>query len=208
MTEPGNRAAADRGRMRAGHADRERAVGVLKAAYVQGRLDQDELGARVGRAYASQTYGELAALTADIPADGPAPAGPAAVRPVRSPARTLGIATRRAAILMLAAIATAEGAFLLPASQEQNLGIMFFAAVILAMAALGFFGYGIVDAVEARRSLRQTPPPAGPGGAGLESRRPVRKPAPPGSREDPTRADLRARRTGRARPVYGTAAAG
>ena len=31
-------------------------------------LDNDELDARVGQAFASRTYAELAALTADIPA--------------------------------------------------------------------------------------------------------------------------------------------
>ena len=55
--------------MRAAQADRERAVTVLKAAYAQGRLTKDELEARVGQAFESRTSAELAALTADIPAD-------------------------------------------------------------------------------------------------------------------------------------------
>ena len=57
----------------AGSADRERTVGVLRAAFTEGRLNQDELDDRVARAYAARTYGELAALTADLPA-GPLPA--------------------------------------------------------------------------------------------------------------------------------------
>jgi len=36
---------------------------------VQGRLDRDEFDARIGQAVASRTYGELAAVTADIPAE-------------------------------------------------------------------------------------------------------------------------------------------
>jgi Domain of unknown function (DUF1707) len=60
--------AGGRGRLRASHADRERAIEVLKAAFVQGRLDRDEFDLRVGRALASRTYADLAALTADIPA--------------------------------------------------------------------------------------------------------------------------------------------
>jgi uncharacterized membrane protein len=59
--------------MRAASADRERAVDVLKAGFAEGRLTQDEYNERIGRAYAARTYGELAALTADLPA-GPLPA--------------------------------------------------------------------------------------------------------------------------------------
>ena len=67
--------AADRGHLRASHADREQVVGTLKAAFVQGRLTEDELDARADQALASRTYAELAVVTADLPA------GPAAVRP-------------------------------------------------------------------------------------------------------------------------------
>jgi hypothetical protein len=56
------------GRLRASHADREQVIEVLKAAFVHGRLDRDEFDLRVGRALASRTYADLAALTADIPA--------------------------------------------------------------------------------------------------------------------------------------------
>lgn len=51
----------------ASHADREDAVDVLKAAFVQGRLTEDEFQARVGQAFASRTCADLAAITADIP---------------------------------------------------------------------------------------------------------------------------------------------
>jgi Domain of unknown function (DUF1707)/Domain of unknown function (DUF4190) len=61
--------------MRASSADRERAVDVLKAGFTEGRLTQDEYNDRMGRAYAARTYGDLAALTADLPA-GPLPAWP------------------------------------------------------------------------------------------------------------------------------------
>jgi len=54
--------------MRASHADREQVIETLKAAFVQGRLDRDEFDLRVGQTFASRTYAELAALTADIPA--------------------------------------------------------------------------------------------------------------------------------------------
>jgi Domain of unknown function (DUF1707)/Domain of unknown function (DUF4190) len=61
--------------MRASSADRERAVDVLKAGFAEGRLTQDEYNDRMGRAYAARTYGELTALTADLPA-GPLPVWP------------------------------------------------------------------------------------------------------------------------------------
>ena len=55
--------------MRVSDADREQVIDVLKGAFVQGRLVKDELDARAGRAFASRTYAELAAVTADIPPD-------------------------------------------------------------------------------------------------------------------------------------------
>jgi hypothetical protein len=71
MVGPGDdkaAAAAGRGHMLASHADREQMIGVLKAAFVQGRLTKDEFDARVGQTLASRTYAELATVTADIPA--------------------------------------------------------------------------------------------------------------------------------------------
>jgi hypothetical protein len=80
VTGPGNAMATPaggHGRMRASDADREQVVDVLKAAFVQGRLLKDELDARAAQAFASRTYAELAAVTADIPAV------PTAVQPLR-----------------------------------------------------------------------------------------------------------------------------
>jgi len=74
----------DYGGMRASTADRERAVDVLKAAFAEGRLEQDEYADRVGQAYASRTYGELAALTADLPV-GPLGITPAPHQPIPAP---------------------------------------------------------------------------------------------------------------------------
>jgi DUF1707 SHOCT-like domain len=51
----------------ASSADRERAVGVLRAGFTEGRLTQEELDDRVAQAYAARTYGQLWALTADLP---------------------------------------------------------------------------------------------------------------------------------------------
>jgi Domain of unknown function (DUF1707)/Domain of unknown function (DUF4190) len=54
--------------IRASTADRERVVDVVKTAFTEGRLTQEECGERVGQALSARTYGELAALTADLPA--------------------------------------------------------------------------------------------------------------------------------------------
>jgi hypothetical protein len=100
MTEPGDWRAAAAGRLRASHAEREQAIGALKIAFVQGRLTQDELDARVGRALASRTRAELAVLTADIPVG---------VQPVPAPARpgldvTSGLSVTAAAALLAAVL--------------------------------------------------------------------------------------------------------
>ena len=64
--EPGAQAAAG---LRTSRADRERVIDLLKAAFVQDRLARDEFDARVGQALASRTHTELAAITADLPAE-------------------------------------------------------------------------------------------------------------------------------------------
>jgi hypothetical protein len=82
MPEPGI------GHLRASQADRERAIDVLKAAFAEGRLDQEEYTDRVGQAQVSRTYADLGALVADLPV-GPfgtlAPA-PSAAGPLPMPA--------------------------------------------------------------------------------------------------------------------------
>jgi len=59
--------AGNAGYLRASHADRERAIDVLKAGFAEGRLNKDEYDARISQAYAARTYGELAVVTADLP---------------------------------------------------------------------------------------------------------------------------------------------
>lgn len=58
--------------MRASHADRERAVDVLKAGFAEGRLSQSEYEQRVARAYEALTYADLHLLVGDLP-QGPVP---------------------------------------------------------------------------------------------------------------------------------------
>ncbi|QKW24270.1 DUF1707 and DUF4190 domain-containing protein [Kitasatospora sp. NA04385] len=53
--------------MRAANADRERTIDVLRAAFAEGRLTAAEYEQRMGAAHQAATYGQLAALVADLP---------------------------------------------------------------------------------------------------------------------------------------------
>ena len=79
MVGPGDERTRIEGRsyVRASHADRERVIEELKAAFIQGRLEKDELDLRVGKVLASRTYADLNTLTADLPVRPAAPQPPA-----------------------------------------------------------------------------------------------------------------------------------
>ncbi|MFJ6982406.1 MULTISPECIES: DUF1707 and DUF4190 domain-containing protein [unclassified Streptomyces] len=68
--------------MLAAHADRERAVDVLRAGFAEGRLQQNEFERRVQRAYEARTVAELSLLVADLPQ------GPSAVQQQNLPQLT------------------------------------------------------------------------------------------------------------------------
>ena len=198
MTDPGGEraaAAGGHGRLRASRADRERVIELLKVAFVQGRLTQDELDTRVGQALASRTYADLADLTGDIPA-GPAGAEPAA-EPAGTPARTLAKAAHRSAICLLVAFALVGVAAL--TGSEALVALAVYSGIAAIIAASGFLGYGVVDAWQERRSRGQLPPPRRDGRIlnGDRPRGTGRDPAPPGARTSQIRAGLRTHRPGR-----------
>ena len=56
---------------RAGDADREAVAERLRIAAGEGRIEPWELEERLGQAYGAKTYGELAALVADLPGQPP-----------------------------------------------------------------------------------------------------------------------------------------
>ena len=58
--------------LRAGDGDRDRTIGVLREAFTEGRLTQDEFEQRMASAPQARTCGDLAALTPDLPALPPA----------------------------------------------------------------------------------------------------------------------------------------
>src|SRR4051812_41693440 len=65
--------------VRAGNDDRQRVMDWLQAHYVAGRLTSHELEERIEQALAATTFGDLEALTADLPqlpsAAAPVPSG-------------------------------------------------------------------------------------------------------------------------------------
>lgn len=90
-----------RGRLRASDADREQVIDTLKVAFVQGRLTMDELDTRAGLALASRTYGELAAITADLPSGltGARPSPQPGRAPTRRPSKKVAAWSAAAIIL-------------------------------------------------------------------------------------------------------------
>ncbi len=67
--------------VRAADADRERVAELLRRAHDEGRLDLDEFDERVTAAWAARTYGDLDALTVDLPPPALAAAPPAVPEP-------------------------------------------------------------------------------------------------------------------------------
>jgi hypothetical protein len=63
---------SERGRLRAGDADRDQAVEFLNAAFGEGRLSKDEYDERLEKALSARTYADLDLLVGDLPAAQPA----------------------------------------------------------------------------------------------------------------------------------------
>ena len=55
--------------LRAADADRDAVADRLRTAHAEGRLTVEEFGERLDAAFAARTMGELAGLTADLPAE-------------------------------------------------------------------------------------------------------------------------------------------
>ena len=148
MTGPSEeKAAACRGRLRTSHADREQAIDVLKAAFVQGRLDKDEFDARVGQAFASRTYAELTAVTGDLPA------GLVGAWPVRAEARlpeTRGIRSSMRVIRAGTTLAAGVWAVALVSGSALALTL----ALTFTLAYVGSLLLAGAVLLESRRELR------------------------------------------------------
>jgi Domain of unknown function (DUF1707) len=172
MEEPGDDIAGTaegRGHLRASHADREQAVSLLKAAFVQGRLAKDEFDLRIGQVLASRTYAELAALTADIPT-GLTPAQPL---PEPGPRPANGQAVKVWA--GMTAVFTGVAAAVVAASPGGNTGerlaglVMFVVPAVSLLVALLLAFHAWLDRRAGRQSSQALPPGAG----GASSQRPA-----------------------------------
>jgi hypothetical protein len=162
MTGPQDPAAAGRDRLRAGHADRDQVIGILKDAFVDGSLTRDEFDARTDLALAARICADLAALIADLP---PAPAwpAPAPAGPVRPPGAARRWPLVRAAAdsslcLVLAFAAILTGVHFDPdgfGPHQAWANLFFFPAVALVITAFGILANGAATAVEQRRARRQ-----------------------------------------------------
>jgi hypothetical protein len=184
MTGPGDeRAVAGHGHLRAGHADRDQTVNVLKAAFVQGRLARDEFELRLSQALTSRTYADLSAVTADLPA-GLVPATPPA--PARDPVHREGVKviaglTAMCTVFWLAVAVRDTGASNFFGSS------LFFVLIVLTvmpgMPAALLLLHARLEKRASRPSLQGRPP----GGGGRSAQRtgppqPGRKPPPAGPR--------------------------
>ncbi len=98
--------------LRTSDSDREATVSLLRAAAAEGRLDTDELEDRVRDAYEARTQGDLAAVTADLPAPvaPPAPRTPV-LRSERMRRRAAGFVTANAICIAVWAATGTDGSF-------------------------------------------------------------------------------------------------
>jgi Domain of unknown function (DUF1707) len=164
------------GQLRTSQADREQAIDVLKAAFVQGRLTKDEFDLRVGQVLASRTYADLGALTADIP-DGVTSAQPPAA-PAREPGRVLSVKTaaRVGAVGAVPSMASAAVALMQSSRVPAVTGV-------LLVGATGLLVAGLLTALlmllswalcRSQRGAAQGPP-SGPAGLGSRRQAPGRQ---------------------------------
>ena len=165
MPGPGDQTSAAEGQshgdLRASHADRERVIGTLKAAYVEGRLTEDELDARVGQVYASRTYAELAKVTAEVTAD--IPVDPARARSTRDPWRATKIAWRIEYAIFLPGIVAV---LLIPGGPHTSVTTV---VIMTTVVYVLFWILGVSLMISSRppkRSGGQLPPQSAPGTGG------------------------------------------
>jgi DUF1707 SHOCT-like domain len=143
-------------------------IATLKAAFIRGRLTRDELDLRVGQTLGSRTYAELAAITADLPAE------VAAAQSARIAARPRDLrsekAAKTAACAGLALVLLAVAAFLGPGSGPERLvGLALF---FLPICAASVGRLLMLHAWLEKRSRGQLPQGPAPGATGPAAQRP------------------------------------
>jgi Domain of unknown function (DUF1707) len=155
-------AAGGRSHLRVSHADRERVIDVLKAAFVQGRLAKDEFDLRIGQALASRTHADLAALIADVPA------GPTTARPPEPAQESKSVPAPKTVARVTAAGAGASmvliGAELVVNGGNPVVGLLVVgltgSLVAVLIAALLTFLSRVLEKSPGKRPSQETPPRA------------------------------------------------
>jgi hypothetical protein len=160
-------AGGEQGRMRAADADRDRVAGILSTAYSEGRLSEDEHGARLESALSARTYADLDRVVTDLPAAQATALSPAARTVMVTPVtKTNGLATASLAC-GLAQFAVGPVAIVLghvarsqiKRTGEQGAGLAL-AGLILGWAAV-ILGIVLIAAVLAISSRSGHPAAAG-----------------------------------------------
>ncbi len=156
-------------------------IDTLQDAFVHGMLAKDEFDLRVSQAFASRTYAELAAVTADLPAEPTAAQTP---RPARTQDEMMtrfcsGPIMQRPGRMMAVATALYAGVWAFvwvlpwPRNSEgdppHQLGFLFFPSTIIYPLVLLI---GVVTMVELRREKRSGGRPARPPSAGPDAQLP------------------------------------
>jgi hypothetical protein len=144
-------AMAAHGRLRASYTDREHAIGLLKVAFMQGRLTKDEFDARIGQALAARTYADLAAVL------------PAGLIAAQSPQQAARPPMNSDVKWSLCAIALTAGLWL--ATFLTDNAAVFMVAIVVTVGVL--LTSPVADAVmlgsgHKKHSSRQPPPPPAP----------------------------------------------
>ena len=162
--------------LRASDTDREQLVDVLKVAFSEGRLTQDEYTARMEQAYTAKTYGELRSLVGDLPGP-PAPQVPYVFtryqqqRPTNSLAvasMVFGLATPLFGLTALPAVILghkARGQIRRTGEKGNGMAVT---GLVIGWAAIGLFALLITLAVLVAASTHgsSTAVPSGFGGFG------------------------------------------
>ncbi len=137
---------------------------MLKAAFVQGRLATDEFDLRVGQALASQTYADLAAFTADIPAE---LTGAQPLEPVRK-------STNEKAVTAVACVSTAWTSIWIPVvivDGINSLANLILVVVLITVVPVLLVGFLLYHAWLDKRASGQSPQGLPPGAGGETSQR-------------------------------------
>lgn len=138
---------------------------MLKAAFVQGMLTEEELDERAGQTFASRTHGELAALTADLPAGliaatPPGKTAPAQAEPSANKALLWG-----SWVVVLLIVGFMSGASVASPYFALVVGVLPLLITVPVAGTLTF------DAWREKRSHGQLPPGTARSSQGLEGER-------------------------------------